>query len=590
MLDKFNISGKQSILVVLMLIILTLGVYWPVQNYDFINFDDPMYITKNSHVQLGITLDGLRWAFSTKFFGLWNPLVWLSFMFDFQLFRFNAGGYHWTNVILHIFNTVLLFFLFRNLTGAIWRSVFVAALFAIHPINVESVAWVSERKNVLSMFFWILTMLFYVWYVKKPSWKRYLPIFISFALGLMSKPMLVTMPFVLLLIDYWPLNRTVINTQNETMSEVDLKAGKEKLNFLIFEKVPLFILSSVLICIMFYLPQSVSAPQFERKIDSIFIQRVSNAIFSYGMYIKKLFWPTDLYIPYLYLHVSIWQILLSSVLLIIFTIFVCKNCKKYPYLPVGWFWYLGTLIPVIGIVQIGEQTMADRYAYATFIGLFIMIAWGAGQISLKKIIFKKIFVIASVLSIGLLAVAAYNQQKLWSNAVALFEYALKKDQNNYAAYVLMGQELAKNGENEKALYCYDMALKLNPRIYAAYNNKGVILQRMGRRYEAIQVFKKAIQLDKYSAAAYYAMGLFYFDDNNIDECIAYSLQSIEKEPDYIEAYNLLGIALVEKGKIHEGILQFEKALSIDPNNINVHKNLRIAQEKMKEGNNGIITQ
>ncbi len=579
MFDKLSIHQKYSIFVVLILIILTLGVYWSVQNYEFINLDDFMYITQNSHVQSGITLDGFRWAFSTKYFGLWNPLTWLSFMLDYQFFRFNAGGYHWTNVIIHVFNTVLLFFLFRNLTGTVWRSAFVAALFAIHPINVESVAWIAERKNVLSTFFWMLTMLFYVWYARQPNWKRYLPVFISFALGLMSKPMLVTLPFVLLLLDYWPLNRTAINTQNETEIQVTLKAGKEKLSFLILEKIPLFILSAISICVMFYLPQSASLPQFERTIDSSFIQRINNAIFSYVIYLKKLFWPTDLYIPYLYFNIPAWQIFLSAIILIIITIIVCKYFKKYPYLPVGWFWYLGTLIPVIGTIQIGEQTMADRYAYVPFIGVFVIIAWGAEQIVSKNIYFKKILIFASVLIIILLTVATYNQLKLWTNTVTLFEDALKKDPNNYLAYALLGQEMAKNGENEKALYYYDMALKLNPRVYAHYNNKGVILERMGKRYEAIQIFKKAIQLNKSSAAAYYAVGLLYFEDNNLDECITYSLKAIEINPDYIEAYNLLGTALLKKGRIQEGILQFQKALHIDPYNKTAQKNLQIALKR-----------
>ena len=579
MFDKLSIHQKYSIFVVLILIILTLGVYWSVQNYEFINLDDFMYITQNSHVQSGITLDGFRWAFSTKYFGLWNPLTWLSFMLDYQFFRFNAGGYHWTNVIIHVFNTVLLFFLFRNLTGTVWRSAFVAALFAIHPINVESVAWIAERKNVLSTFFWMLTMLFYVWYARQPNWKRYLPVFISFALGLMSKPMLVTLPFVLLLLDYWPLNRTAINTQNETEIQVTLKAGKEKLSFLILEKIPLFILSAISICVMFYLPQSASLPQFERTIDSIFIQRINNVIFSYVIYLKKLFWPTDLYIPYLYFNIPAWQIFLSAIILIIITIIACKYFKKYPYLPVGWFWYLGTLVPVIGTIQIGEHTMADRYAYVPFIGVFVIIAWGAEQIVSKNIYFKKILIFASVLIITLLTVATYNQLKIWTNTVTLFEYALKKDPNNYLAYALLGQEMAKNGENEKALYYYDMALKLNPRVYAHYNNKGVILERMGKRYEAIQIFKKAIQLNKSSAAAYYAVGLLYFEDNNLDECITYSLKAIEINPDYIEAYNLLGTALLKKGRIQEGILQFQKALHIDPYNKTAQKNLQIALKR-----------
>ncbi len=583
MFDKLSIHQKYSILVVLMLVILTLSVYWPVQNYEFINFDDPVYIIQNGYVQAGITLDGLRWAFSTKFFGLWNPLVWLSFMLDFQLFRFNAGGYHWTNVILHFFNTILLFFLFRNLTGAIWRSAFVAALFAIHPINVESVAWIAERKNVLSTFFWMLTMLFYVRYVRQPNWKRYMPVFICFALGLMSKSMLVTLPFVLLLIDYWPLNRTPINIQNETENRSVLKAGNEKLSFLILEKVPLFILSAVSIWIMFHSPQSASAPRLVRTLDdSILIHRISNVIFSYVMYLKKLFWPMDLSISYLYLHIPVWQIILSTIIMIIITIYVCKYFQKYPYLPVGWFWYLGTMLPVIGLVQIGEHTMADRYAYVTFIGLFIAIAWGVEQIASKNTLLKKTFMGAAVVTIVILSVVAYNQVKLWSNTRTLFENALKKDPNNYVASAIIGQEMANNGENEKALYYYDKALKLKPEFLAMYNNKGLVLLRMGKRAEAIKVLEKATQLDEFSASTYYNIGLFYLEDNNLDESIAYSLKAIKVKPNYTEAYNHLGVAFVKKGKIQEGISQFEKALHINPYYKSAQRNLQIAREMKRK--------
>jgi tetratricopeptide (TPR) repeat protein len=589
MIDKFNIYQKNSIFVVLMLIILILGVYWSVQNYEFINFDDNIYVTENSHTLSGITLDGFRWAFGTKYFGLWNPLVWLSFMLDYQLFGFNAGGYHWTNVIIHVFNTILLFFLFRNLTGAVWRSAFVAALFAIHPINVESIAWVAERKNVLSTFFWMLTMLSYVWYVKQPNWKRYLPVLVSFALGLMSKPMLVVLPFVLLLLDYWPLNRTAINTQNETNIQATLKAGKEKLNFLILEKTPLFILSTILMCITIYSHQSDSAPQSKRIIASFFMQRINNAIFSYAMYLKKLFWPTDLSIPYLYLNIPIWHLFLSAIFLIIITILICKYFKKYPYLPVGWFWYLGTLIPVLGIVQIGEHTMADRYAYVPFIGLFVIIAWGAEQISSKKIYLKKPFIFASVLIIVFLSVATYNQIKLWANTATLFEDTLKKDPNNYVAYAVIGHEMLNNGENEKALYCYDMALKLSPGFYGAYINEGIVLMAMGKRCDALKFFKEAMRLDKFSANAYYDIGLFYMADNKLDESIPYFIKAVEIKPDYKEAYNDLGVVLVKKGRIQEGILQFEKALHINPYYKDSQKNLQIALEMNKKNKNSGIT-
>ena len=577
MIKKFNINQKKSIIVIGILIILIMGVYWPVQHYGFIYFDDDVYITQNSHVQSGINMDGLCWAFSTKYFGLWNPMIWLSFMFDYQLYGLNAGGYHWTNVILHIINAILLFFLFRNLTGALWRSAFVAALFAIHPINVESVVWISERKNVLSTFFWMTTMLCYVRYVKQPEWKRHLPVMICFTLGLMSKPMLVTLPFVLLLMDYWPLKRTGIYTKNNIAKNI---TKKEKTSFLILEKIPLFILSALTILITMYTPEQNAEPQFLRTTD--FSERTNNAIFSYVIYVKKLFWPTDLSIFYLYLNIPVWQIFLCAILLILVTIFVCGYFRQYPYLPVGWFWYLGTLVPVIGIVTIGDHTMADRYAYVPFVGLFVMTAWSLEHISLKFTVMKKPLIFISVGFILLLAWASHQQIKKWATTEILFEDVIKKNPNNYFAYQVVGQELAKKGANDMALNYYDMVLKINSQFWSAYNNKGLILKTMGRRGEALQNFQKAIQVNKFSADAYYNIGLFYLEDWKLDKTIEYSLKTIQVQPDYQEAYNILGIALVEQGKINEGIIQFEKVLKINPNNKNAHRNLQIALEKSNQ--------
>jgi tetratricopeptide (TPR) repeat protein len=265
--------------------------------------------------------------------------------------------------------------------------------------------------------------------------------------------------------------------------------------------------------------------------------------------------------------------------LIIITFFVCKYFRKYPYLPVGWFWFIGTLVPVIGIVQIGEQTMADRYVYVPAIGLFVIIAWGIKQISSKDVSFKKPFIFITVLIIILLTLATHNQVKLWSNTVTLFEDTLKKDPNNYVAYALLGQAMFVKGDNEKALYYYDKALKLTPRIYAAYKNKGVVLMKMGKRDEAIKIFKNALKLDKYSVDAYYSLSLLYLDENNLDECIKYALKAIAMKPDYEDGYNILGVALLKKGQIHESILQFEKALQINPYDKNSQKNLQIALER-----------
>ncbi|MEN6420446.1 MAG: tetratricopeptide repeat protein [Smithella sp.] len=576
MSDKFSIQQKYSAVIVLMLIALTLCIYWPVQNYEFIRYDDNVYVTINKYVRSGITLDGVCWAFNTTYAEFWHPLTWLSLMLDFQLFGMNAGGYHWTNVIIHVFNTVLLFFLFRNLTGAIWRSAFVAVLFAVHPINVESVAWVAERKNVLSTFFWLLTMLFYIRYVKQPNWKRYLPVFISFALGLMSKPMLITLPFVLLLIDYWPLDRTFINTQDEVAIRLTFKAGKEKLGFLIGEKIPLFILSAAFVFITAHASRSEKAIYFD------FTQRISNIIFSYSMYVKKLFWPMDLSIHYRYLAVPVWQICLSAAFLFMITIFVCKYFKKYPYLPVGWFWYLGTMVPVIGIVQISQHTMADRYAYVPFIGLFVIVAWGAEQISSKFIYLKKILIFISVLIIVLFIAATHHQIKLWTNTVTLFEDALKKDPNNYIANLVIAYELAIHGENEKALYYDDMALKSDPQSSVAYNHKGFVFIKMGNRYEALKNFEKAVQLDRRSVDANFGLGVIYLKDNNPEKAMEYLKKVIEINPDHMEALNYLGIALVKKGMIQEGILQFEKALHVNPGYKDAAGNLQIAMEMKKK--------
>ena len=574
MFEKNNISRKQSILVILIIIAMVLYIYWPVQDYGFIYFDDDVYVTQNIHLQSGITTDGLRWAFTTTYFGLWNPLTWLSLMLDYRIFGLNAGGYHWTNVILHILNAVLLFFLLRILTGAEWRSAFVAALFAVHPINVESVAWIAERKNVLSTFFWMTTMLCYVWYAKRPGWKRYVPVLISFAMGLMSKPMLVTLPFVLLLIDYWPLNRTAIAIEETTGHPLNLK--KEKISFLIMEKIPLFILSAIVIFL------TIGAPRTDQTIYTTFAWRMGNVVFSYVAYLKNLFSPLDLHVYYLSLSVPFWKLFACAVFLIFVTIFVCRYFKRHPYLPVGWFWYLGTFVPVIGFIQIADHTMADRYAYVPFIGIFMMIAWGGEKVFPKTVFLKKILIVLFILIIIFFAVTSRNQVNLWVDTVTLFENALEKDPNNHMAYQIIGQEMAKRGEYEKALKYFDMTLKIRPQFYPAYNNKAVVFQKIGKRHEALQNFEMSARIYKFSAETYFSIGFIYLEDGKFNQSIEYALKAIKIKPDYQAAYDMAGIAFVEKGKIQEGIKYFEKSLRINPLNKNTQNNLRMALEKSKK--------
>jgi len=559
MFEKNNISRKQSILVILIIIAMVLYIYWPVQDYGFIYFDDDVYVTQNIHLQSGITTDGLRWAFTTTYFGLWNPLTWLSLMLDYRIFGLNAGGYHWTNVILHILNAVLLFFLLRILTGAEWRSAFVAALFAVHPINVESVAWIAERKNVLSTFFWI--------------WKRYVPVLISFAMGLMSKPMLVTLPFVLLLIDYWPLNRTAIAIEETTGHPLNLK--KEKISFLIMEKIPLFILSAIVIFL------TIGAPRTDQTIYTTFAWRMGNVVFSYVAYLKNLFSPLDLHVYYLSLSVPFWKLFACAVFLIFVTIFVCRYFKRHPYLPVGWFWYLGTFVPVIGFIQIADHTMADRYAYVPFIGIFMMIAWGGEKVFPKTVFLKKILIVLFILIIIFFAVTSRNQIKIWENTVTLFNHVIEKDPKNHLAYQVIGQEMAKRGEHEKALTYFDTALKIHPQFFPAYSNKALVLKKMGKHDEAMKNFETAGRLNKNSPELFYNLSFIYLEEGNYEESLQYALKAIRIKPDYEEAYNIAGIASVEAGKIKEGIDYFQKSLRINPRNLHAQRNLKITLEKNK---------
>jgi tetratricopeptide (TPR) repeat protein len=544
-----------------------------VQDYGFIYFDDDVYVTQNIHLQSGITTDGLRWAFTTTYFGLWNPLTWLSLMLDYRIFGLNAGGYHWTNVILHILNAVLLFFLLRILTGAEWRSAFVAALFAVHPINVESVAWIAERKNVLSTFFWMTTMLCYVWYAKRPGWKRYVPVLISFAMGLMSKPMLVTLPFVLLLIDYWPLNRTAIAIEETTGHPLNLK--KEKISFLIMEKIPLFILSAIVIFL------TIGAPRTDQTIYTTFAWRMGNVVFSYVAYLKNLFSPLDLHVYYLSLSVPFWKLFACAVFLIFVTIFVCRYFKRHPYLPVGWFWYLGTFVPVIGFIQIADHTMADRYAYVPFIGIFMMIAWGGEKVFPKTVFLKKILIVLFILIIIFFAVTSRNQIKIWENTVTLFNHVIEKDPKNHLAYQVIGQEMAKRGEHEKALTYFDTALKIHPQFFPAYSNKALVLKKMGKHDEAMKNFETAGRLNKNSPELFYNLSFIYLEEGNYEESLQYALKAIRIKPDYEEAYNIAGIASVEAGKIKEGIDYFQKSLRINPRNLHAQRNLKITLEKNK---------
>jgi tetratricopeptide (TPR) repeat protein len=581
---------KAAILSVLVMIALILVVYWPVQSYDFINYDDRGYVTSNNIVQAGFTFNSLREAFSKNYLGNVHPLTMLSHMLDSQLFGPRAGGHHWTNVIIHILNTILLFLLFNKLTGAMWRSVFIAALFAIHPINVESVAWISERKNVLSTFFWIVTMLFYVWYARFPNWKSYLPVVICFALGLMSKPMLVTLPFTLLLLDYWPLGRMKIKHQleDQTSETTGDTLRKKRILFLVLEKAPLFVLSAIFSYLTLFAQKNVGALSSLQSFPILY--RLGNAVISYILYIRKMFWPFDLAVFYpLNYNITLWQVVLSFELLIVVTIFVCTYFRRLPYLLMGWLWYLGTLVPVIGIIQVGDQAMADRYAYVPFIGLFIMLTWGAFDI-LKKYFSSRITLIIALSIIVGLTIVAKRQIQYWQNTFTLFSHALDVTQNNSVAQSnVAGELLMQNKVSEAMIHC-EKALSLNPNDYNALVHIARAYDLLGENNKAIDALMLAIKIHPEYAKAHNDLSILFLKAGKVQDAMKEYRKAVEfnSNKNNFELHYNFGNILATQGHYDEAIIQYNQVLRIQPHNAVVHFNLAILllqQEKKDDALN-----
>ena len=569
------------IFIIILLSILTISTYWQVQDYEFIDYDDQLYVTNNYRIQADIGLKSIVDTVKDVHtgHGHWHPLTMLSHMLDWQMFGKNAGGHHWTNAILHAGNAILLFVLFWMMTGAVWRSAFVSALFAIHPINVESVAWIAERKNVLSAFFWFLTMICYVRYVRSPGWKQYLPVLICFLLGLMSKAMLVTLPFALLLIDYWPLNRTNIGLQiDQSLHPAPLK--KEKLSVLIVEKIPLFVVAIVFTGLALHAAQSGNA--FVSPESAPITDRVVNAIVSYALYIKKMFWPTDLTVFYPRSSIPLWQTSLAAALLIAATAIACKHAKDYPYFFVGWFWYLGTLVPVIGLVQVGDQSMADRYAYVPFIGLFVIIAWLSRQLCSKmpygKICASFLFIIIIVI----LTISTYGQIGIWRNTRTLFVDAVRINPENYTAYNILGSEEAGKGNHEKALRYYQMSLKINPKFARAYSNAGNSFLALGRYREANDCYEKAIAISDRLDIAHYNLGVLKLLMNSPHEAVKHFKKALTITPGYFNAHFNLGVVSLKLGNVEDAVKYFEKALELNSKSLEAQKGLLISRDMQKK--------
>jgi tetratricopeptide (TPR) repeat protein len=529
-------TKKHLIIISLLLSVITLIVYFQVTQNEFINFDDDKYITNNKHVQNGLTLKGITWAFTTGHESNWHPLTWISHMIDVQLFGLNPGGHHLMNLLIHLANTVLLFLVLNRMTKALWQSAFVAALFALHPLRVESVAWAAERKDVLSAFFWILTMGIYVWYVAQRCSKRYLAALLCFALGLMAKPMLVTLPFVLLLLDYWPLGRLGHKepTREEQPSSKKKKGSKAPaplkpvqqlpatqwslIRPLLIEKIP-FLVLTLLSSIITYIVQAYGGAVSSLGKISL-SARISNAFVSYIAYIKKMVWPMDLAVLYPHpMSIPLWEVLGSAFILIVLSIQALRKKERYPFGFVGWFWYTGTLIPVVGIIQVGSQSMADRYTYVPLIGLSIIITWGLPELIKSWSYRKQTFIILSALFLFGLSLLTWQQVGYWRNSIILFDHTLAITNRNLVVQMNRGNTYLELGNYQKAILDYDKALELDPKLTDGYINRGIAYSHLGNFQQAVRDYDKAIELAPKEATAYFGRGMVYGNLGNDQQAI-----------------------------------------------------------------------
>lgn len=555
----------------LVLAVLTVGAFWQLKDNNFVNYDDIFYLTENSQVQGGLSFSGLRWAFTATVAGNWHPLTWLSHMLDWQLYGANPSGHHLTSLILHVLNTLLLFWVLVRLTQGFWPSALVAALFALHPLHVESVAWASERKDVLSAFFWLLTMWTYLRYVERPKTGRYLSILLVFALGLMAKAMLVTEPFMLLLLDYWPLGRWSGRpeaTGGRRRGKAAPELGPRRTAWrLIWEKTPLFALAAIS-CVITVVVQREAEAVISTELLP-FGARLSNALVAYVSYLAKMLWPLKLAIFYPHPGANLpgWQIVGAGVLLAGFTSLAVHWRRRFPYLLVGWLWYLGTLVPVIGLVQVGSQAMADRYTYIPFIGIFIILAFGAADLASGWR--SRQVTLAAVWGLALLTclTLTWVQVGHWRNATTLFSHALQVTENNYMAYVNLGLAYDEAGKTDAALEMLQQGMRLKPNFADTYNDLGKVYDKLGRTDEAIEMFRRAIGLNPNFCDAYNNLGIDLADRGEIAAAIHQFQQARRARPDFDQPYYNLGLAYSKQGQIREAGEMFEMALKKNPNNV-----------------------
>ena len=567
-----NQAVRINVTLCFFLSLLAFAVYRGVLGNDFLNYDDFQYVTDNRHVTSGLSIGNVVWAFTSGYAANWHPVTWLSHMLDVDLFGLDPRGHHLVNLLFHCANTCLLFLILNKITGAVWRSVLVAALFAIHPLHVESVAWVAERKDLLSTLFGMLTILAYTWYVRGGGTWRYLAVFGCFTLGLMSKPMLVSLPFVLLLLDYWPLRRLGIGG-GETADEHCRVAEKPLLSRLIIEKLPLFALALLSSCITIYVQKAEALHTLEVTPLSF---RIGNALVAYPRYLGKTVWPSDLAVLYpLPASVPLLQSLSSAILLLLISYAACALSRRRPYLLVGWFWFLVTLVPVIGIVQVGLQSMADRYTYFPLIGIFIMIIWGLSDLAADRPSWRIPLAAAAVVAIGGYSAVTWRYERAWENSSTLFSHAIEATSDNYYAHYMLGNAFYKDNLIQDALEQYIRVRQLNPDFGDVLVNMGIIYAKQGNQVEAVNLFNSALSLKPGSKHVHYNLAVALQAQGKLEEAMTHYREVLRLDPENIGAHYNLGVTLMDLKRWDEAASHFSEAVRLDPELDDALRNLQI---------------
>ena len=606
-----------SALIALGLVALNVAVYASVWRSDFVRFDDPDYVTRNPQVTAGLAMRGIVWAFTTGHAANWHPLTWLSHMIDVQLVCVNAGPHHLTSLLLHAVNTVLLFTVLRRMTSSPWRSAFVAALFAIHPLHVESVAWVSERKDVLSTLFWMLALLSYAAYVRHADARRYGLLSVLFALGLMAKPMVVTLPLVLLLLDVWPLRRITFWRDGRTM----LSPGDgATIMRLVREKIPLLVLAVASTAVTLIVQRrwgavgSLSAYPLSLRLE--------NTLVNYVAYVEKMVWPVGLSAFYPYRQsVSAFTVAAAAFVLIATTVSVIRGARTRPYLLVGWFWYLVTLTPVIGVVQAGLQSIADRYTYVPLIGLFIIASWGAADLAERWLPQRVVLPTAAVLILAACAVAARRQVETWRNSLALWQHAadvtsnnayaqynlgvvlvqagrfddgiarfreaIRIDPNNADVHIDLANALDERGAVDEALTEFATVVRLRPEYAEARVAFGNLLRARGRNSDAIAQYREGVRLDATLASAHNELGNALTSDGQFSNALVEYQEAVRLAPGFAEAHNNVGAGLARAGKREDAMAEFLTALRLKPNDATFHYNAALMLEALGRMNEAV---